>query len=88
MTAAEAAGILLRYYIEQKELDPALRREVIAAIPPECRFVVHGTRAGQLAYLEIIQAILDQVQEKLSKPTLNDPDPWAGPNWVGKRENE
>ena len=27
-------------------------------------------------------------QEKLSKSGLDEPDPWAGPNWVGKRADE
>ena len=61
MTIGEAAGIMLQHYIDQKDLDPAIRRDVLSAIPPECRFVVAETH--QLAYLEMIQAVIDKVQQ-------------------------
>ena len=60
MTLGEAAGILLAAHVDQKPLDPQTRRAVLQAVPPECRYVeASEPRQGTLAYLPMIQAILD-----------------------------
>ena len=61
MTVGEAAGTLLQHYLDQKDLDPTIRREVLSAIPPECRFVSAETH--QLAYLDMIQEVIHKVQQ-------------------------
>ena len=60
MTLGEAAGILLAAYIDQKPLDPRTRRAVLERVPAEWRYVEESEpRKGTLAYLPMIQAILD-----------------------------
>ena len=58
MTLGEAAGIVLAAHIDQKPLDLAVRRDVLRAIPAECRFV---SDTHEIAVLTTIQAILDYV---------------------------
>ena len=58
MTLGEAAGVLLAAYVDQKPLDPMVRRNVLSAMPAECRFV---SDTHEIAVLATIQAVLDYV---------------------------
>ena len=60
MTLGEAAGALIAAQIDQTPLDPAVRRDVLRAIPAECRFV---SDTHDIAVLATIQAILDYVDD-------------------------
>lgn len=65
MTLGEATGALLAAYIDGKDLDAPrfipIRRRIMATIPIECRYV---TRDHKLAYMTIIQAVMDKINRE------------------------
>ena len=65
LTLGEAAGKLLANYIDKTPITLAERRNVLMAIPAECRFI---NKNHELATITIIQAVLDYANTK-PRPT-------------------
>lgn len=61
LTLEEAAGKLLTAYLSEIPLIGQERRDVLKAIPAECRFM---RNSGELAYMTMIEAIMDYKRVK------------------------